>query len=193
MSTFSDWILVLFLAARMVVVMTGMSKVNHCHPANVLLGDSKTMESCNCGETSVVVDTSSETSTDSVSSHAACSPQAQRISSDDTPAANPEQDENVRILLAQLYQSSARSRKLHRPPSSLASSFASTIQQEQQIWTEMKNAISSIEEWKFIQHHSNNSLNSTNSSMVSNDDDDDMSCNAITAEKLFDDNFFERH
>lgn len=59
----------------------------------------------------------------------------------------------------------------------------------------MKNAISSIEEWRFIQHHSNNSSYSTNSlsSMVSNDDDDDMSCNAVTAEELFDDNFFERN
>jgi len=169
-------------------------------PMNLLLLGSKTVEeNCNCGEkNSVIVSTSSEATTDSVSSHHdATSPQARRDSSNDTPAPNPAQDENVRILLAQLYQSSARSRKLRRPSSSLASSSSSsssTSQKEQQIWTEMKNAISSIEEWKFIQHHSNNSSYSTNSlsSMVSNDDDD-MSCNAVTAEELFDDDFFERH
>jgi hypothetical protein len=182
------------------VVMTSSTAVEaNATPMNLLLLGSKTVEeNCNCGEkTSVIVSTSSEATTDSVSSHDATSPQAQRDSSNDTPAANPAQDENVRILLAQLYQSSARSRKLHRPSSSLASSSSSstsTSQQEQQIWTEMKNAISSIEEWKFIHHHSNNSSYSTNSlsSMVSNDDDD-MSCNAVTAEELFDDDFFERH
>ena len=171
---------------------------NTATPMNLLLG-SKTVEenNCNWGETSVIVSASSEATT--VSSPATCSPQAQRDTSDDTPAPNPVQEENVRILLAQLYQSSARSRKLHRPSSSLvsssSSSSSSTNQQEQQIWTEMKNAISSIEEWKFIHHYSNTSSYSTNSlsSMVSNDDDDDMSCNAVTAEELFDDDFFEKH
>jgi hypothetical protein len=184
----------------MVVTMTSSTAVEaNATPMNLLLLGSKTVEeNCNCGETSVIVSTSSEATTDSVSSHDATSPQARRDSSNDTPAANPAQDENVRILLAQLYQSSARSRKLNRPSSSLASrssSSSSTSQQEQQIWTEMKNAISSIEEWKFIHHHSNNSSYSTNSlsSMVSNNDDDDMSCNAVTAEELFDDDFFERH
>ena len=180
------------------VVMTSSTAVEaNATPMNLLLLGSKTVEeNCNCGETSVIVSTSSEATTDSVSSHDATSPQARRDSSNDTHAANPAQDENVRILLAQLYQSSARSRKLNRPSSSLASrSSSSTSQQEQQIWTEMKNAISSIEEWKFIHHHSNNSSYSTNSlsSMVSNNDDDDMSCNAVTAEELFDDDFFERH
>ena len=171
---------------------------NTATPMNLLLS-SKTVEenNCNCGETSVIVSASSEATTVTVSSPATCSPRAQRDSND--AVANPAQDENVRILLAQLYQSSARSRKLHRPSSSLvsssSSSSSSTNQQEQQIWTEMKNAISSIEEWKFIHHYSNTSSYSTNSlsSMVSNDDDDDMSCNAVTAEELFDDDFFEKH
>jgi hypothetical protein len=115
-----------------------------------------------------------------------------------TPTANPSHD--IRVL-AQLYQSSRRSRNTDivsqsscHQTLSMSMISSSSFLGGQQVWDKMQDAIGSteIDEWAFTvkppicRSYSTNSLSSIESK-------EDMALEFVAAGELFDEDFFERH